>query len=207
MDSSQIHPRIPRKMAMSYTGQVLKKTNPQGHILPAFVQSGASIHPALLPAYMWSSTSVTAGSTKLDWDKKTRELLSYINSSQWYFRSISPWAGGSQARGIFILWISPAQEPKLEMLLWLLPFLGLHTSVFKVQPVKQNHQPHPGKCVRNANPEEHPHPNSQCFLNLNMECLEGQNAGKPLSEPLFPSFQPIQNAEFVSHSASDEIPY
>lgn len=132
-----------------------------------------------------------------------------MNSSQLCFRSISLWGrrGVSLARGIFILWISRAQEPKLGMLPWLSPFLVLHTSVFKVQPVKQNHQPHPCKCVRNANPEEHPHPNPQRLLNLNTQCLKGQNAGKPLSEPLFPSFQPKQNADFVPPRASDEIPH
>lgn len=116
-----------------------------------------------------------------------------MNSSQRCFRSISPGGGGvSQARGIFILWISWAQEPKLGMLPWLSPFLVLHTSVFKVQPVKQNHQPHPCKCVRNANPEERPPqtPTHNAFSISTRSALKDKMLGSHYLSLCFRPFNP-----------------
>jgi hypothetical protein len=57
-------------MAMTYTNQGSQRQTPPGHGLPAFIQSGESIHPGMLPAYfppayVWSNISCAVGATKL----------------------------------------------------------------------------------------------------------------------------------------------
>lgn len=153
MDSSQIHLRIPRKWSWATLARCLQRqTHKATYFLPLSNLGQAYILTYFLP--MCDQTHLLQlGQPNLLRDEKACGSLSYMNSSQQHFRSIRPWVRGSQARGIFIFWISWAQESKLGTLLWLLHFLVLHTSVFKVQPVKQQNQSHPCKCVRNENPE------------------------------------------------------
>ena len=51
MDTGQVLTLDSQRMAMNYITSVLIKANPQGYVLPAFVQLGASIHPDVVPAY------------------------------------------------------------------------------------------------------------------------------------------------------------
>ena len=39
MYSGQVHSGVPRKEAMNYVRQLLRKANPQDYVVPAFVQS------------------------------------------------------------------------------------------------------------------------------------------------------------------------
>lgn len=52
MDSGQVHTLDLQSMVLNCISQGLTKANPQGDALPTFFQSGASIHPDILPAYV-----------------------------------------------------------------------------------------------------------------------------------------------------------
>lgn len=52
MDSGQVHTLDPQSTVLNCVSQGLTKANSQGYALPTFFQSGASIHPGILPAYL-----------------------------------------------------------------------------------------------------------------------------------------------------------
>lgn len=158
MDSSQIHPRIPGKWPWATLAKCLQRqTHKATYFLPL-----SNLGQAYIPTYFLLRSDqaqlLQLGRPNLFRGEETCGLLSYMNSSQQNFRSVCPWVRGSQAGGIFILWISWAQESKLGMFLWLLHFLVLHTSVFKV-PAREAAAAaatSPLQTCENEHPEDHP---------------------------------------------------
>ena len=80
-------------MASDYISQRLIRVKPQGYVFPAFVQSEASTHPDVLPAYVPPSCDqahpVQLGQPTLFTEEKTLGLLSYVSISRQHCRKLS----------------------------------------------------------------------------------------------------------------------
>lgn len=164
MDSSQIHARTPGKWPWAKLARCFQRQTHKATYFPPL----SNLWQAYILTYFLpicdQAHLLHLGQLNLFRDEKTCDFLSYMKSSQQHFRSICPWAWGSQVRGIFGLWISWAQESKLGTLLWLSHTSWCFTPVFsKCQPVKQ-HQPHQCKCVRNETPEDYPHTHTPSWI-------------------------------------------